>query len=138
MNEIAKTLGVTIHMLAPMPELKLDERDSKNIIGFNDKSVLFMPGQKPRPGGDRQHINYGDDMGVDLVQSGNGYTFSLTNYDALDQPNQKHFLKVAASSIANQMTKVESESECVCVLHQGLVPREICRESKKVPKSSRK
>lgn len=125
-------------MLAPIPTLKLDKRDSKNVIGFNDKSVVFMSGQKPRPGGDRLNISYVDDLGVDLVQSGNGYTFSLTNYDLLDQPNQKHFLKIAASSIASQMTKVERESECVCVLHQGLVPREICRESKRVPKSSRK
>lgn len=122
-------------MLAPIPELKYDNRDSKNIVGFNDKAVLLMTGQKSRAE-DRQHINYGDDLGVDLVQSGYGYTFSLTNYDALDQQNQKQFLRVAASAIASQMTKVESESQCVCVLHQGLVPREICRESKKAPKSS--
>lgn len=136
-NEIAKGLGISIHLLAPTPELKFDnQKDSKNVVGFNEKNVLYMPGQKSR-GQDRQHLQYGLDLGVDMVQNGNGYSFSLTNYNGLDAQNQRKFLKVAASSIASQITKTESTNDCVCVLYEGLYPREACRESNKTTKNQK-
>lgn len=135
-NELAKSLGINIHLLAPTPELKFDnQRDVKTVVGFNDKDVLYMPGQKAR-GQDRQHLEYGQDLGIDMVQAGNhGYAFSLTNYNGLDAPNQKKFMKVAASAIAKQMMSTESVNECICVLYKGLFPREMCHETNKISKS---
>lgn len=58
-NEIAKGVGVTVHMIAPTPDLKFDNnKDHKDVVGFNDKSVLYMPGHKGRSQ-DRQHLEYG-------------------------------------------------------------------------------
>lgn len=123
-------------MIAPTVELKFDNnRDVKSVVGFNDKNVLYLPGQKAR-GQDRQHLEYGSDLGIDMVQSNNhGYSFSLTNYNALDAQNQRKFLKVAASAIATQITKTESVNECACLLYKGLFPREFCRETDKITKS---
>lgn len=135
-NELAKSLGIDIHLLAPAPELKFDnQRDAKTIVGFNDKTVLLMPGQKARSQ-DRQHLDYGQDLGIDMVQSNSrGYAFSLTNYNSLDAANQKKFLKTAASAIATQITKTESVNECICLLYKGLFAREFCRDTDKITKS---
>lgn len=54
-------MGINIHLLAPTPELKFDNnKEINNVVGFNDKSVLYMPGQKVRSQ-DRQHLHYGID-----------------------------------------------------------------------------
>lgn len=134
-NEIAKRMGINIHLLAPTPELKFDNnKEINNVVGFDDKSVLYSPGRKVSSE-DRQHLQYGVDLGIDMVSENHGYAFSLTNYNALDTQNQRTFLKLAASQIAQQITKTESVHECVCTLHHGLIPREYCRETERNPKS---
>jgi len=134
-NEVAKRMGINIHLLAPTPELKFDNnKEINNVVGFNDKNVLYMPGQKVRSQ-DRQHLQYGIDLGIDMVSENNGYAFSLSNYNALDAQNQRKFLKVAASHIAQQITKTESVHECVCTLYHGLIPREYCRETERNTKT---
>lgn len=128
-------MGINIHLIGPTPDLKFDNNHEINqVVGFNDKNVLYMPGVKARST-DREHLQYGFDLGTDMVLENHGYSFSLTNYNALPQPDQRKFLKVAAQNIAQQITKTESVHECVCTLHQGLYPREICKESDKVTKS---
>ncbi|XP_031633758.1 apolipophorins-like [Contarinia nasturtii] len=128
-NEIAKGMGINLHLLAPTPELKFDNnKEVNNIVGFSDKQVLYLPGQK-KHSADRQHLQYGLDLGIDMVSENHGYAFSLTNYNALDAPNQKSFVKIAAQHIAQQITKTESVHECVCILNHGLFPREYCRET---------
>lgn len=134
-NGIAKKMGINLHMLAPLPELKFDNnKEVNNVVGFSDKSVLYMPGQKSRSQ-DRQHLQYGLDLGADMVNESNGYAFSLTNYQALDAPNQRKFLKVAASNIAQQFTKSESVLECICTLHYGIQAHESCHETDRTVKN---
>lgn len=134
-NEISKSMGINVHMLAPTPELKFDNnKEINNVVGFNDKNVLYLPGHKAR-GHDRQHLQYGLDLGIDMVSDNNGYAFSLTNYNALDTANQRNFLKVAAQHVAQQITKTESVHECICSVHHGLFAREVCRETNKSTKS---
>lgn len=134
-NEIAKGLGINVHSLSPTPELKFDNnKEVNNVVGFNDKTVLHMPGQKQRTQ-DRQHLQYGFDLGIDMVNENHGYAFSLTNYNALDTQNQRKFLKVAAQHVSQQITKTESVLSCVCTLHRGIEPREYCRETERTTKS---
>lgn len=128
-NEIAKGMGITLHSLSPTPELKFNnEKEVNNVVGFSEKQVLYLPGTKARSS-DRQHLQYGLDLGIDMVSENHGYAFSLTNYNALDAQNQKAFLKVAAQHVAQQITKTESVHECLCILNHGLFPREYCRET---------
>lgn len=70
-----------------------------------------------------------------MVSENHGYAFSLSNYQALDAQNQRKFVKVAASHIAQQITKTESVHECVCTLYHGLIPREYCRETERNTKT---
>lgn len=128
MNELAKKMGINIHLLGPTPALKFDDnKEVNNVVGFNDKSVLYMPGQKARSQ-DREHLQYGLDLGIDMIGENKGYAFSLTNYlYALNAPEQRKFLKVAAQYITQQITKEESVHDCVCTLFAGLFPREVCR-----------
>lgn len=128
-------MGINIHLVGPTPDLKFDNNhEVKQIVGFNDKSVLYMAGVKARAD-DREHLQYGYDLGIDMVSDNHGYAFSLTNYNALTAPDQRKFLKVAAQNIAQQITKTESAQACVCTLHQGLFAREWCRETDKVTKT---
>lgn len=128
-------MGINLHILAPTPELKFDNnKEISKVVGFNDKSVLYMPGEKERSQ-DRQHLQYGIDLGIDMVSENHGYAFSLDNYNALDAQNQRRFLKVAATNIAQQITKTESVQECVCTLHRGLDTREYCRETERNTKN---
>lgn len=135
LSDIAKKTGININLLAPIEDLKFDNnKEVNNVVGFSDKSVLYMPGQKARSG-DRQHLVYGRDLGIDLVGDNKGYAFSLTNYYGLDAAGQKKFVKVAASHIAQDIIKTESVRDCYCALHHGLFPREICYESDRNIKS---
>lgn len=128
-------MGINLHMVAPTPELKFDNnKEVNNVVGFNDKNVLYMPGQKSRSQ-DRQNLQYGLDLGVDMVSKNHGYSFSLTNYNALDTQNQRKFVKVAASNIAQQFTKSESVLECICTLYYGFEPHETCHETNRTPKN---
>lgn len=134
-NEVAKRMGINIHLVGPTPDLKFDNNHEVNqVVGFNDNSVLYMPGVKTRSK-DREHLQYGYDLGIDMVGDNHGYAFSLTNYNALPPPDQRKFLKVAAQNIAQQITKTESAQECVCTLYRGLFAREVCRETDKVIKT---
>lgn len=134
-NEIAKKLGINIHAVAPTPDLKFDNnKETNNVVGFNDKTVLYLPGHKARSQ-DREHLQYGLDLGIDMVSDNHGYAFSLTNYLGLDAANQRNFLKVAAQHVAQQITKTESVHDCVCALHRGLFAREYCTETSKTTKS---
>lgn len=120
-------MGINIHLLGPTPELKFDNNKEVNqLVGFNDKSVLYMPGQKVSSQ-DREHLQYGLDLGIDMIGENQGYAFSLTNYNALNAPEQRKFLKVAAQSIAQQITKEDKVHDCVCTLHRGLFAREYCQ-----------
>lgn len=120
-------MGINIHLLGPTPELKFDNNKEVNsLVGFNDKNVLYMPGQRVS-NQDREHLQYGLDLGIDMISENQGYAFSLTNYNALNAPEQRKFLKVAAQSIAQQITKEDSVHECVCTLHYGLFAREYCQ-----------
>lgn len=125
---LAKLTGTSINLLSPTPSLKFDNnQEVNNVVGFNDKSVIYMPGVKARSH-DRQHLQYENDLGMDVVSESKGYSFSLTTYNALDAQNQRAFLKVAAQHLAGQLTKTESVHECVCTVHHGIYPREYCRE----------
>jgi len=137
-NEISKTKGINVHLLAPTPNLKFDNnKEINNVVGFNDKNVLYLPGQKAR-GHDRQHLQYGHDLGIDMVSDNHGYAFSLTNYNALDAANQRNFMKVAAQHVATQITKTESVHECLCVPRYGLFAHEECIETENKSTKSRK
>lgn len=128
-NEIAKSMGINIHLLGPMPDLNFDNnKEINNVVGFNDKSVLYMPGQRVNKQ-DREHLQYGLDLGIDMIGENHGYAFSLNNYNALSAPEQRKFLKVAAQTITQQITKEDSVHDCVCTLYRGLFAREVCRAS---------
>lgn len=134
-NEIAKKLGVDIHLIAPQPNLVFDnQKDVKNVVGFNDKSVVYMPGQKARAE-DRQHLQYGLDLGVDMVQNGGGYAFNLERFLNVDEANQQKFVKTVATNIGNQIKQYNSGMICACSLFKGLYPQVNCLETNKVNKS---
>lgn len=120
-------MGINIHLLGPTPDLKFDNnKEVNNVVGFNDKNVLYMPGQKARSQ-DREHLQYGLDLGIDMIGENHGYAFSLSNYNALNAPEQRKFLKVAAQYVTQQITKEDSVHHCICTLHRGLFAREVCK-----------
>lgn len=120
-------MGINIHLFGPTPELKFDNnKEISSVVGFSDKNVLYMPGQKVNKQ-DREHLQYGLDLGIDMIGENHGYTFSLSNYNALTAPEQRKFLKVAAQTITQQITKEDSVHDCVCSLYHGLFAREVCR-----------
>lgn len=128
-------MGINLHLLGPTPELKFDDKkEANNVVGFSDKTVLYMPGQKAHSK-DRETLQYGLDLGIDMVSENQGYAFSLTNYNALNPQDQRKFLKVAAQNIAQPIIKTESVHECVCTLFGGLFPREVCRETERTTKT---
>lgn len=126
-NEITRRMGINIHLLGPTPQLKFNNtKEINSVIGFNDKSVLHLPGHKANEQ-TREHLQYGQDLGIDLVSENHGYAFSLSNYNALNAADQRKFLKVAAQTITQQITKEKSVHDCVCTLYHGLFAREVCR-----------
>lgn len=134
-NELSKKLGVDIHLIAPQPNLAFDnQRDVQNVVGFNDKSVVYMPGQKARDE-DRQHLQYGLDLGIDMVQNGGGYAFNLNKYLSANDADQHSFVKSVSSTISSQIKKYNSQMSCLCSLHEGIYPKVTCFENDKISKS---
>lgn len=137
-NELAKKLGVDIHLLAPQPNLVFDnQKDAKTVVGFSDKAVVYMPGTKARSE-DRQHLQYGLDLGIDMVQTGGGYAFNMDRYLHADEANQQKFVKTVSQTIAGQITQYSSAMNCMCSLTKGFYPRVTCFETNKISKSRKK
>lgn len=137
-NKLANKLGVDIHLIAPQPNLVFDnQKDAKTVVGFSDKTVVYTPGTKARSE-DRQHLQYGLDLGIDMVQTGGGYAFNLDRYSHADEANQQKFAKTVSQTIAGQITKYNSAMNCMCSLHESFYPRVTCFENNKISKSRKK
>lgn len=75
----------------------------------------------------RSQLSYETDLGIELVQQGDGYVFNLDNYQPLKSPNEKkQFIKVIANTLADQISRTEISSDCVCQLKAGLFAEEKC------------
>lgn len=137
-NELAKKLGVDIHLIAPQPNLAFDnQKDIHTVVGFSDKSVVYMPGHKARDE-DRQHLQYGLDLGVDMVQNGGGYAFNLDKFVSAPDADQQAFVKAAATTIADQLKQYNSQMSCLCSLREGIYPQVSCFENGRLNKSRKK
>lgn len=123
-------MGVTIHLLGPIAELKFDnQKDASQVVGFNSKSVVQISDTDKRGSTElRPHLSYGSDLGIDLVQNTDrGYAFSLTNYNNLKSPaEKKQFLDAASSALAAKIGRTLTHGECICTLHNGLYAKEAC------------
>lgn len=129
-GSISNKLGVTTHLLGPIPNLAFDnQKDASSVVGFNSKTVVQSGDVKKRGSTElRPHLSYGSDLGIDVVQaSDKGFAFSLTNYNNLKSPaEKKQFLDVASYAIATQVARTQIHNECTCILHNGIYPKEIC------------
>lgn len=99
-------------------------------IGFNSKSVVQMSDARKRPLGSnelRGQLKYENDLGIELVQQGDGYVFNLDNYQQQKTANEKkQFVKTIASTLAEQIARTEVASDCICLLERGLFATEKC------------
>lgn len=92
--------------------------------GFNDKSIIsFEPGKKKVLSSEmaRRQLQYGNDMGAALVQDANGYVFNTVAFDALTAAgDRKKFVGIVSQTLADQIARTETTSECECSRRHGL------------------
>lgn len=124
-------MGIQLHIITPTEQLALDtQKDTKNVVGFNSNRVLQLSDSRKHTNiGStdlRSHLTYGPDLGIDIQNENDGYTFSLTNYQKLEAPKRKTFVAVASAAIAEQITQTETEYDCQCKFRRVPVATEFC------------
>lgn len=96
-----------------------------NAKGFNNNVALLL-NEKKRPNMGSvdvaSKLKYDSDMGVDLTKK-YGYVFNLNNY----QTDKKKFVGVAAYALADVISRTEVQSECKCILANGLYAETRCK-----------
>jgi hypothetical protein len=98
--------------------------------GFNSKTVLTVADSKKRTNiGSaemRNNLKYDTDMGIELVQDVNGYVFVLDNFVGAKPPVKKQYVTVLTNVLADNISRTEVSSDCVCQLNYGLHAEEKC------------
>lgn len=137
-NNRARYQGIGIHVVTPVKDLTLDkskdQKAAKNIVGFNSKTVLTIADSKKRTNiGSaelRNNLKYSTDMGIDLVQDNSGYVFVLDNFVGGKAPLKKQYITVLANTLADNISRTEVQSDCVCTLSYGMLYAEEKCEAK--------
>jgi hypothetical protein len=136
MNEICL---FTFLALLGYQSLKENVNISISPKGFNSKTVLTVADSKKRTNiGSaemRNNLKYDTDMGIDLVQDVNGYVFVLDNFVGAKPPVKKQYITVLTNVLADNISRTEVSSDCVCQLNYGLYAEEKCevKETKFLP-----
>lgn len=71
-------------------------------------------------------LKYEPDMGVDLTRK-HGYVFNLNNYQAANAAEKKKFVELSGYVLADVISRTEVQSECKCVLANGLYAETRCK-----------
>ncbi|KAG4078631.1 hypothetical protein HA402_015221 [Bradysia odoriphaga] len=125
MNTLAKVHGIAVHMVGPLESLKINNEKNNKVIGFNPDSVLLF-GKKGKTTELREKLTYDADLGVDLVQANNGYSFTLTNFN--ETKDKKAFIQHMTAAIADDLARTEYTLNCECELRHGLFAYEKCHQ----------
>lgn len=97
------------------------------LSGFNSNvAVLINEKKRPNMGSVdvANKLKYESDMGVDLTKK-NGYVFNLNAYST----DAKKFVSTAGYVLADVISRSEVQSECTCILKNGLYPETKCKAS---------
>ncbi|KAF7279304.1 hypothetical protein GWI33_007437 [Rhynchophorus ferrugineus] len=121
---------ISINLFSPVKSLGLkDSKKFKDIVGFNEKSVLtFSQGKKNPKGSSELHkeINY-DDYCLEYVVNNRGNVFINDNYLS-NKAEQKQFVHIAAVNIVEQLINVEQGLDCECKLVNAWNAANVCTE----------
>lgn len=134
-NEHVKRSGILLHLIGPVKDFQLAGKANQqgNVVGFNDKHVVMLGDAKKRSNFGstelRNYVRYTGDMGVDFVQRDGGYVFPLQNYrDMKGVKEKKQYVAAVANALADQISRTEMVSKCVCRVAYGLLAEESCKE----------
>lgn len=138
LNVYAAARGIHMHLMAPVDEFTLtgsptNQRNTKNIIGFNDKVVLQNADAKKRNNvgttNMRPSVQFKADMGTDLVlrnHDGNDFVFLAQNYQTRNPKDKKVFVQTMVNAIGEQLPRWEVTQRCHCGVFDGLYERDMC------------
>lgn len=110
-----------------------NNRINFQLPGFSSDSVIQFGKNKGKTADIRQKLTYDADLGIDLVQSNNGYAFTLTNFN--ETKDKKAFIQQMTAAIADDLARTEYTLNCECQLRYGLFAYEKCHqvESRMLP-----
>ncbi|CRL08258.1 CLUMA_CG020838, isoform A [Clunio marinus] len=116
--------GIGVHAVMPVDIIEPADKKEK-IVGFNNNVAVLVKEKTRASMGSvdvASKLKYEPDMGVDLTRK-HGYVFNLKNY----QTDKKRFVTLAGYILADAITRTEVESECKCVLANGLFAETRCK-----------
>ncbi|XP_050302966.1 apolipophorins [Anthonomus grandis grandis] len=128
-----KNNKITLNLFTPFSTLKLkDAKKTKDIIGFNSQNVFTLSQGKKNPKGTAElhkELNY-EDYCVDFtVNQNRGNAFVNNNFLSLNDADQKQYIKIAASNIAEQLINVEQGLDCECKMVNPWSAVNVCSEA---------
>lgn len=138
LNVYAAARGIHMHLMAPVDEFTLtgspaNQRNTKQIIGFNEKVVLQNADAKKRNNVGatnlRSSVQFKADMGTDLVlrnHDGNDFVFLAQNYVTRNPKDKKVFVQTMVNAIGEQLPRWEVTQRCHCGVFDGLYERDMC------------
>ncbi|XP_058796215.1 apolipophorins [Phymastichus coffea] len=118
-RDITSKMGLTYYHVSPLADLEVSGKPAKTVVGYDADQVYTFADNKEKPlkGSSEMksnlHLGHGDVCAKFAVSTG-GAAFSSHNFLEAKPTQQSQFIKVAARKIAEDLTQVELEQDCVC------------------------
>ncbi|XP_011691522.1 PREDICTED: apolipophorins [Wasmannia auropunctata] len=127
-----RDLGMNYYHVYNTKDIQVSGKVQKNIVGYDSDSVYVFGDNKKRPLTGNTDLKNNMvlpvvDVCADFAVASGGAAFSSNNLvDA--KPNQKRqFAQVIARKIAEDITSIEIEQDCVCNQVHGLLGQSRCK-----------
>lgn len=122
---------ISINLFSPVKTLSVkDPKKIKDIVGFNDESVITLSQSKKAPKGSSElhkELDY-EDYCLEFVINNRGNVFINENF-LNNKGEQKQFLHTAAVNIVDQLINKEQGLDCECKLVNPWNAANVCKES---------
>ncbi|XP_011871153.1 PREDICTED: apolipophorins [Vollenhovia emeryi] len=118
-HKVYRDLGLTYYHMYHTDDIQVSGKVQKNIVGYDSDSVYVFGDSKKKPLTGNTELKSNmvlstDDVCANFAVTSGGAAFSTNNF-ADAKPNQKRqFAQIAARKIAEDLTSVEIEQDCVC------------------------
>ncbi|XP_018393503.1 PREDICTED: apolipophorins [Cyphomyrmex costatus] len=119
-----RDLGLSYYQVYYTNDIQVSGKVQKNIVGYDSDSVYVFADSKKKPlsGNTDLRTNMvlpSIDVCADFAIASGGAAFSSSNFVDAKQNQKRQFAQVTARKIAEDLTNVEIEQDCVCNQYLG-------------------
>ncbi|XP_034949851.1 apolipophorins [Chelonus insularis] len=129
-EKVYRDLGLTYYHVGYLKDILVSGKPQKNIVGYDaDAGYTFSDKKKPLEGSiDKNNLVLSsNDVCAGFALSSGGAAFSSNHFLDAKQNQKKQFISIMARRLAEGITEVELNEDCVCKQQRGLDGHANCK-----------